>query len=78
MVRRLPLASLSLRNFPETPNLSIFSKRLSCKWEAYCLTNMRHIAVQLEGLLMVSLSSRLRSWEGTAMQIGGVIVRSAC
>ena len=61
-----------------TPTPSISSKVLPYKWEAYCRTNGRRTAVQMGGVLQykwevycwVSLSSRLRSQEGPAIQMG--------
>ena len=56
-----------VRNFPVTPTPSYFHGRraavqmggvLQYKWEVYC---------------WVSLSSKLRSQEGTAIQMGGVL-----
>ena len=47
------------------------SKVLPYKWEAYRRTNGRRIAVQMwEVYCWVSLSSRLRSQEGPAIQMG--------
>ena len=53
-----------------TPTPSIFSKVLPHKWEAYCCTNGRRTAIQMGG---VSLSSKLRSQEGPAIQMGGIL-----
>ena len=49
-----------------TSKHSIFSKVLPYKWEAYCRTNGRRI-------VWVSLSSRFRSQEGPAIEMGGVL-----
>ena len=46
---RWKLPRPEVRNVPVTP--SIFPKVLPYKWEAYCRTNGRHIAVQMGGVL---------------------------
>ena len=56
-----------------TPTPSIFSQVLPYKWEAYCSTNGRRTAVQMGGVLLGFPFLRLRSQEGRAMQMGGVL-----
>ena len=53
-----------VRNFLVTATHSTFSKALPYKWKADCSTNGRCT-------VEVSLSSWLRSQEGTAIQMGG-------
>ena len=61
------------RDVPVTPTPSISPKVLPYKWGAYCRTNGRRTAVQMGGVLRVSLSSKLRSQESAAIQMGGVL-----
>ena len=53
-----------------TPTPSTFSKVLPYKWEAYCRANGTRTEVQMGGVLLASLSSTLRSQEGTTIQMG--------
>ena len=63
-----------LRNVPVTPTPSIFPKVLLYKWGAYCRTNGGGVLPYfLEAYCRVSLSSKLRSQESTAIQMGGVL-----
>ena len=62
-----------IRNVPVTPTPSIFSKVLPYKWGAYCRTNGGRIAYKWGAYCRVSLSSKLRSQESTAIQMGGVL-----
>ena len=69
----------TVRNVPVTPTPSIFPKVLPYKWGGYCRTNGRRTAVAMGGVLQykwevycrVSLSSKLKSQESTAVQMGG-------
>ena len=60
----------TLRN----PQPLVFSQKYRrYKWEAYCGTNRRRIAVQIGGVLRRFPISNFRSQQGTALQMGGVL-----
>ena len=62
---------------PGNPNASTFCKVPPYKWEAYCHKIRKRTAVQMggvpQGFPELSLSSRPRSQEGTAIQMEGLL-----
>ena len=60
-----------LRNVPVTPTPVFFQKYCRTNGGAYCRTNGRPTAVQMGDVLQGFLSSKLRSQESMAIQMGG-------